>query len=39
MSAEPPYESVRNPHLPWGYWLISTEEYDGREFLDEDGRV
>lgn len=39
MNAEPPYESVRNPHLPWGYWLISTEEYDGREFLDEDGRV
>ena len=33
-----PYGERRNPHLPWGYWLETTEEaYRGHALRDENG--
>lgn len=32
-----PYAAKRNPNLPWGYWLIASE--DGERLYDEDGKA
>lgn len=31
-----PYPAKRNPNLPWGYWLVASE--DGERLYDEDGK-
>lgn len=31
-----PYEQLRNPQLPWGYWLVAMPGQHG--LVDEDGR-
>lgn len=38
MDKEIPYEELRNPRLPWGYWLETTgDAYRGRALRDENG--
>ena len=32
-----PYAALRNPNLPWGYWLVASE--DGEWLYDEDGNA
>lgn len=32
------YEDIRNPALPWGYWLHTDGSPHGATLLDEDGR-
>lgn len=32
-----PYAAKRNPNLPWGYWLVASE--DGERLYDEEGNA
>lgn len=39
MDEDVPYETIRNPNLPWGYWLTSTGDTEHVSWLlDEEGR-
>ena len=34
-----PYEAVRDPRLPWGYWMVIDQFGDHHNpIIDEDGR-